>query len=234
MYHPYPDDRSNAINRAQIYVSLNPVFVDTETTGLSGDDEICEIAVVDLAGNVLINSLVKPTKPIPQAASEVHGITNEMVAGAPTFRDVLPKLNEVLHGRTVLVYNLEFDEGKIVRSAVANGCKFDFGFWAHEVDPGVYDDNWHCAMELYSAFYGEWNDYHGNYRWQRLANAARQCGITLPAGIHRAHADAEMTRQIVAYIAAQTIEETQPGANEIEEPWLPDEELLEDDDKEGE
>jgi hypothetical protein len=89
-------------------------------------------------------------------------------------------------------------------------------------------------MELYSAFYGDWNDYHGNYRWQRLANAVRQCGITLPAGIHRAHADAEMTRQIVAYMAAQAIDETQPGANEIEEPWLQDEELLEDDDKEGE
>jgi DNA polymerase-3 subunit epsilon len=201
MFHPFPDDRAKAIERAHTYIYADPLFLDTETTGLSDMDEICEIAVVNLAGEVLIDTLVKPAKPIDPNTSQIHGITNEMVANAPTFGDLLPRLEQVLRGRTVIVYNVQFDEGKIERSAVANGCKFSFGFWAHEAEPGVYRDNWHCAMELYAQYYGDFNDYHHSYRWQRLANAALQCGIELPPGIHRAHADAELTRRIVLHMA---------------------------------
>ena len=215
MFHPNPDDRKFVIDRVRKYVELNPLFLDTETTGLSDMDEICEIAIVDLAGEVLINTLVKPTKLIPPGTSAIHGITDEMVQDAPTFGDLLPSLEEILRNRTVLVYNAEFDEGKLERSAVANGCKFSFNFWAHETEPGVYEDNWHDVMDLYATFYGEWHEFHQSYTWQRLSTAALQCRIEIPPGIHRALADAEMTRRIVLHMAEQ---ENSGGGKRGEQP----------------
>jgi DNA polymerase-3 subunit epsilon len=208
MYHPNPSDRNHVIERVQEYIKLNPLILDTETTGLSDFDEICEIAIVDLAGQVLINSLVKPTKLIPPSSSAIHGITDELVKDAPTFGDLFPQLDRILTDRVVLVYNAEFDESKLVRSAKTNGVEFTgidghAWFWATEAEPGVYNRLWHDVMELYATFYGIWNDYHASYTWQRLSTAARQCGIELPEGIHRAHADAEMTRRIVVHMAEQ-------------------------------
>lgn len=43
----------------------NCLILDTETTGLGDDAEIVEIAIIDQDKNVLLNSLVKPSKPIP-------------------------------------------------------------------------------------------------------------------------------------------------------------------------
>ena len=203
MFHPFPDDRTQAILRARGYLSLNPLFLDTETTGLSPMDEICEIAIIDAAGQVLINSLVKPSKPIPPGATEIHGISQEMVQSAPTFRDLVPELDRILSGRTVLIYNVEFDVGKLDRSARANGFSPDvhgayYPWWmGTDFAPSL----WHCVMELYAAYYGDWNDYHGSYRWQRLGAALGQCGLEVPTSIHRAHADAEMTRRLVLHMA---------------------------------
>ncbi|MCW3664158.1 3'-5' exonuclease, partial [Burkholderia cenocepacia] len=60
----------------------NFILLDTETTGLDESAEIVEIAVIDDAGNVLLNTLVKPKHPIPNSATAIHGITNAMVATA--------------------------------------------------------------------------------------------------------------------------------------------------------
>jgi DNA polymerase III epsilon subunit-like protein len=201
MFHPFPDDRASAIERVRKYVELNPLFLDTETTGLSDRDEICEIAIIDLAGEMLINSLVKPTKRIPPSTSAIHGITDDLVKDAPTFGDLLPRLEQIIAGRTILVYNVEFDEGKIEQSATANGCKFSWEFWARRQEP--YESNWKDVMELYATFYGDWNEYHHSYQWQRLLTAARQCGIHIPETYHRALADAQMTRQLVLHMSQE-------------------------------
>ena len=66
---------------AQSIIKQSPVYLDTETTGLDKTAEIVEIAVVDDAGQILINQLVRPSKPIPAEVTLLHGITNEMVAG---------------------------------------------------------------------------------------------------------------------------------------------------------
>ena len=210
VYHPYPDDLKNAITRAGQYVSENPLFLDTETTGLGEGSEICEIAILNLAGQRLINTLIKTCRPIPEEATEIHGITNEMISNAPTFSELFPRLDDILKGRCVLVYNLLFDEEMIANTARQSGFALDgvgaFPNWwfRYEVDPGRYRSNWHCAMKLYATYYGEWNNYRGNYRWQALNRAAAQCEIQLPQEIHRAHADAELTRQIVLHMAKQT------------------------------
>ena len=42
------------------------VMLDTETTGLGEADEIVQIAVISPSGETLINSLLRPSKPIPR------------------------------------------------------------------------------------------------------------------------------------------------------------------------
>lgn len=39
MTHPFPDDREDAIRLARKYMAESPVFLDTETTGLSDHHE---------------------------------------------------------------------------------------------------------------------------------------------------------------------------------------------------
>jgi DNA polymerase-3 subunit epsilon len=210
MYHPNPDDRARAIEAAQLYMSRDPLFLDTETTGLSRMEEVCEIAIIDAAGQVLINTLIKPTKRIPFSSTDIHGISDEMVADAPTIADLLPSLESILRDRTVLVYNVEFDEEKLERSLVANGIAlagpgaFEPWWNPFEVALGGRATLWHCVMELYAVYYGDWHDYHQSYRWQGLSTALRQCEIALPAPppqLHRAHADVEMTRRLMLYLA---------------------------------
>lgn len=79
----YPRSREEAVVRCREWLSKGAVFVDTETTGLNKDDEIIENYIVDAYGAILLDSLVKPTKPIPPEATMINGITNKDVMRAP-------------------------------------------------------------------------------------------------------------------------------------------------------
>lgn len=184
--------KARAAARAAEILAARPVYLDTETTGLDGTAEICDLAVVDHDGTVLLDTLVRPTRPIPLGASRVHGITDEMVAAAPTFAEVLPRLVEVLAGRTLVIYNAAYDLRMMVQAERASGA---------EVRGYIPAEAVHCAMELYAEWWGEWNDYHGSFRWQKLGTAARQQRIELPADLHRARADAELTRRLLGAMA---------------------------------
>ena len=90
------------------------VCVDVETTGLSPDRgaRVCEIALLRSEGNREVSrfqSLVHPQQPMPPEVIAVHGITDEMVAGAPAFADLLPELRDLLRGAVVVGHNVHFD-----------------------------------------------------------------------------------------------------------------------------
>jgi len=76
------------------------VLLDTETTDLDG--VMCEVAVIDTDGTVLLNTLVDPGVPITAAAAAVHGITDQDLLGAPTTAAVLAELVQVIGDRKVL------------------------------------------------------------------------------------------------------------------------------------
>jgi DNA polymerase III subunit epsilon len=86
--------------------------VDTETTGLyAGGDRVIEIAVVraepGTEPKVLVDTLVNPRRPV--AATEIHGISDEDVADAPTFEDVAPAVVDALCHSVFASYNVYFD-----------------------------------------------------------------------------------------------------------------------------
>lgn len=91
-------------------VHANTVYLDTETTGLFGDVRIVELAIVDDAGNVLIDTLIDPLLPIPAGATAVHGINDVDVAGKPTLHELMPRIHDVIRGRKVVIYNAGYDQ----------------------------------------------------------------------------------------------------------------------------
>ncbi len=84
-------------------------FIDLETTGTNlGTDRIVEIAIVKLLPDgtkSVKRKLINPQMPIPKAASDVHGITDEMVKDAPAFADVARELKQMLDGCDLAGYN---------------------------------------------------------------------------------------------------------------------------------
>ena len=175
---------------ARQLLTSRAVFLDTETTGLGEVDQIVEIAVVDGVGTTVLGTLIKPTIPIPSDATAIHGITQHDVAGAPSFSDVLLELKAAIRNRAIVIYNADYDVRMLKQPARAHKLIFDVG-------PSL-----HCAMQLYAEFRGEWDGSRGNFRWHKLEVAAMQCGIVIPRNLHRASVDAELTRQIIMFIAA--------------------------------
>ena len=84
-------------------------FIDLETTGINlGIDRIVEIAIVKILADgtkSVKRKLVNPEMPIPKAASDVHGITDDMVKDAPTFKQVAPELKQMLDGCDLAGFN---------------------------------------------------------------------------------------------------------------------------------
>lgn len=183
--------RNQAIQLAKEKIKSNPVYLDTETTGYARDSEIVEVCALDDQGEVLFESLVKPTQPIPRDAVRIHGITNEMVSSAPSWMSVWPNLERVLSGHVVGIYNAEFDLRLIQQTHNKYRMK-----WASRADFTPF-----CIMKLYAQYYGEWNHSRGSYRWHSLEDAGRQCHIPLPNS-HRARDDCLLARALLHFMAS--------------------------------
>ncbi|HYC40461.1 MAG TPA: 3'-5' exonuclease [Chitinophagaceae bacterium] len=105
-------------------------FIDLETTGINlGTDRIIEIAILKLlpdGSKSLKRKLLNPEMPIPKAASDVHGYTDEMVANAPTFRHVAQELKQILDGCDLAGYNSNrFDIPLLMEEFLRAEVEFD-------------------------------------------------------------------------------------------------------------
>jgi len=139
------------------------LVLDTETTGLH-DGEICQIAIIDDKGNVLLDTFVHTVNPIPESATLIHHITDDMVKDAPTWIDVRKQVIEIIDAKLVLVYNAVYDRKMMHKSDEV---------W--NIEPFVYKEHAHfeCVMEAYAEYNGHWNEYYKSYRWYPLSHAAQ-------------------------------------------------------------
>lgn len=89
------------------------VVMDVETTGLktTGNDiiEVAAIKFIDFKPACIFTSLLKPRKPIPEEATAVNHITNDMVAEKPYFYQIVPALQYFVGELPIVGHNLEFD-----------------------------------------------------------------------------------------------------------------------------
>lgn len=99
--------------------------VDVETTGgKPSDTKITEIAIIISDGkNILeeFSTLVNPHKKIDWYVSKLTGITDEMVAVAPTFEDSSERIKELLAGKIFVAHNVEFDYNIVKREFLEIG-----------------------------------------------------------------------------------------------------------------
>ena len=99
---------------SQLY-GLPVAVIDFETTGV--DPHLCravEVAIVHLElgkanPEVVYKSRFNPGIPIPEGASDIHGIKDEDVVDEPFFGDAIEEINVLLEGRVLAAYNLPFD-----------------------------------------------------------------------------------------------------------------------------
>jgi DNA polymerase-3 subunit epsilon len=159
------------------------VVLDTETTGLEADAEIVQIAMINKTGEVLLDTYVKPTEPINElsGAFRVNGIKKRDVENAPTFAELVPKITELYRGKVLIIYNADYDTRLIVQSAKARKTDINLLETKEIID----------AMVPYAAYVGEWSDYRGDYKWQKL-----------PDGGHTALSDCQATLALIKRLAS--------------------------------
>ena len=102
------------------------LFLDTETTGFFGDSEIVELCVCDSQGNTLIDQMFKPSVKMDPAASEISGITDEMLADKPSFSQFADQITQMFEGKTLVGWNTSFDLRLLKQTFKASGIEKDF------------------------------------------------------------------------------------------------------------
>jgi len=180
--------REDAIFIAREVISNQPVYLDTETTGLHSEDEIIEIAIIDHEGILKLESLIHPTIPIPLSSIRIHGISDPGVRQVLFWNEIWPQVKDLLKNHKVCTYNSEFDK----RMMQQTHRKFKMT-WDQE--PIFFD-----IMGLFSIFNQAWDPIHRSYRLIRLENAGRMMGIPLPNS-HRSLDDARLARAVLHSIA---------------------------------
>ncbi|MDO8594311.1 MAG: exonuclease domain-containing protein [bacterium] len=99
------------------------LFLDTETTGNSDKDRLCQLAVKErFVDEPLVNALYKPPVPISIESMAIHHITEKMVAGKPAFKDApeYAGLKDLLESDETIVvaHNAAFDNAMLAREGI--------------------------------------------------------------------------------------------------------------------
>ncbi len=159
------------------------IAFDLETTGLSAAmDRIVEIAAVRFleTGQEIarFQTLVNPERPVPPGAYAVHGLADELLAHAPTAREILPAF-------------LAFIGDARSASLLAHNAAFDAGFLGTELERAglaIPDCKVIDTLPLSRARLPMLPSH-------RLETIAKHLGLN-PAGAHRAMADSLLVKQI--------------------------------------
>jgi DNA polymerase-3 subunit epsilon len=152
------------------------VFVDLETTGATATrDRITEIGIVHVSarGVERFNQLIHPQVRIPDFIARLTGITDEMVANAPTFEAVAGDLIDRLTGKLFIAHNARFDYGFLKNEF--KRCGIDFR--ARVL----------CTVKLSRALFPDAPRHN-------LDALIERHGL-IPSGRHRALADADLIFQ---------------------------------------
>ncbi|MBX6360942.1 MAG: 3'-5' exonuclease [Acidobacterium ailaaui] len=166
--------------------------LDTETTGLPEhpDFQLCDIAILDQQGTLCFSSLIRPDVPMPPEASAVHGLTDDLLATAPTFTDIWEELCYVLNRFDCFwSYNVSFDRTALIVSAQR--------FQLPVAQQAWFSAPWHCLMEAYAS----WRDpLSASPSFVKLATACRQMEVKVRPG-HRAESDTRATYALLLAMA---------------------------------
>lgn len=165
-------------------------IVDVETTGLdpATGHRVCEIALLRVQGShevARFESLVHPQRPMTASAMAVNGITDVMLAGAPPFSALLPRIQPLLRDAVLVAHNAPFDVNFLRHEYALAGQHFPL--------PAVVD-----TLALAQA----------RYRFAHNSLEAIATALGLSSTVrHRAMADVLTTRHVLARFIADMQEQ---------------------------
>jgi len=113
---------------------------------------------------------------------------------------VWPTINTLLQGKTVIIYNADFDMSKLYSSAAAHGIELPYNVI-----------NTECAMHLFARFYGQMHEYYLTYTWQKLTTAISELEIEVAGQAHDAVHDAAATALLIKKLAELADQELPVG-----------------------
>ena len=166
--------------------------IDLETTGTKpATDRIVAFAIILLdptgAKTETFHGLVDPECPIPPDATNVHGITDEMVATAQPFRAQAEAIRRLLDGRAVIAYNASFDIPLLTHELTRAGIPFE------PLSQG-------CALHAVQVAYPLAPAGH------KLVDAAPLLGLNPPDDAHDAYSDATVAAEITASLIREGVD----------------------------
>jgi len=179
--------RYQAILWAQeVLADTSAVILDTETTGLTSTAEIVEISIINMQGDPLLDTLVKPKGKIPIDAYEIHGIGSVTVKYASIWPDLDGRVSDIIQQASrVVIYNAGYDT-RLMRQTRK----------LYDLPPlDVPPQHFQCAMKRYAEFYGDWRGSQRGFRWQPLQG-----------GNHRALGDCLATLNVIKTMAATNLQ----------------------------
>ncbi len=163
----------------------NFLFFDTETTGNTEADFLCQLAYKYDGGE--FSELYKPPLAVPPEASAVHHITNKMITDKPTFRD----------SKDYVSVKALFENG--VAIPVAHNAKFDIGMMKKE---GIEIPQAICTLRL--ARYLDKENKIPKYNLQYLRY---YLGIEIDAQAHDALGDVKVLEALFERLKSKIVEE---------------------------
>ncbi len=180
---------------ARNFLQLRPLFLHCKTTGAAELDEVVEIAILDSAGEPMLDELVKPKRHIRPTSTQEHGLTDDNVNYAPRWTEILPKIEELLLNQRICVYDRESE-----LLALKNSYQNNHNRWALD------DDRFFSLMDLFSRLRNERDPRTGNLRTYTLEEAARLLGIDIEIiAYRRAREDAWLVRAMLLAIAGEKV-----------------------------
>ena len=176
-----PDNTKSVYNSKNQNIDTTYCVLDLETTGFSATTEkITEIGIMKYKNGEVIDSFsefVNPEKHIPERVTEVTNITDEMVKGAPTIKEMFPRVLEFLgdpKDTVIVAHNANFDVGFLKQNALRLGYDFDY----------TYLDTLSLAKDLFP-----------DYKKYKLGKIAENLGIKVEVA-HRALDDVDTTVKV--------------------------------------
>jgi len=158
------------------------VFVDLETNGLSYvRGRVIEVAAIRVEHGEIVasmNTLLDPEAPLPAFITNLTGITNSDVQGAPVFADIAEQLQEILSGAIFVAHNVRFDYSFLKQEFKRLGMSFQ--------------PRQLCTMRLSRTLYPE-------HKSHKLEHIIQRFGFST-ARRHRAYDDAAVLWDFLRHV----------------------------------
>ena len=98
-----------------LWKTMNEIFLDTETTGLSVNEKhrIIEIACIETNDltptKKVFHKIINPQRDVPEDAFKIHGFSTDFLKDKEIFDEVVDEFLEFIKDKKIIIHNASFD-----------------------------------------------------------------------------------------------------------------------------